>query len=87
MEFEWDPKKADTNKRKHGLNFQEGTTIFGVPLAITFADPDHSGDEARHLTFWTVNTKTVACCLTCKPWKQDKDCQCAPYDPQRKENL
>ncbi len=51
MEFEWDSKKADINKRKHGVTFQEGTTIFGDPLAITFADPDHSGDEARHLTF------------------------------------
>jgi len=35
MEFEWDPKKAETNKRKHGVTFQEGTTVFGDPLAIT----------------------------------------------------
>ena len=51
MEFEWDPKKADTNKRKHGVTFQEGTTVFGDPLAITYIDPDHSGDEERHITF------------------------------------
>jgi uncharacterized protein len=51
MEFEWDPKKADTNKRKHGVTFQEGTTVFGDPLAITFADPDHSEDEERYITF------------------------------------
>jgi len=51
MEFEWNPKKADINKRKHRVTFQEGTTVFGDPLAITFADPDHSEDEERHITF------------------------------------
>ena len=51
MEFEWDPKKAETNKRKHKVSFQEGTTVFGDPLAITFSDPDHSEDEERYITF------------------------------------
>jgi uncharacterized DUF497 family protein len=51
MEFEWDPKKASQNRQKHGVTFQEAATVFGDPLAITFADPDHSIDEERHLTF------------------------------------
>lgn len=51
MEFEWDPNKAEGNQRKHGVSFHEAATIFGDPLAITFADPDHSIDEDRHLTF------------------------------------
>jgi hypothetical protein len=51
MEFEWDPKKAEANKRKHGISFHEAATIFGDPLAITFVDPDHSLDEVRYLTF------------------------------------
>ncbi len=51
MEFEWDTKKAQANKRKHGISFHEAATIFGDPLAITFADPDHSLDEVRYLTF------------------------------------
>ena len=51
MEFEWDPKKAVANKRKHRVAFHEGTTVFGDPLAITFADPDHSDYEERYLTF------------------------------------
>ena len=45
MEFEWDPKKANTNKEKHSVTFQEAATIFGDPLAVTFADPDHSEKE------------------------------------------
>jgi uncharacterized protein len=51
IEFDWDPKKAEANKQKHGINFREAATIFGDRLAITFADPDHSLDEDRFLTF------------------------------------
>lgn len=51
MDFEWDPAKAEDNERKHGVSFHEGATVFGDPLAITFADPDHSDDEERYLTF------------------------------------
>jgi uncharacterized protein len=51
MQFEWDPKKASANQRKHGVSFQEAATVFGDSLAITFADPDHSFDEDRYLTF------------------------------------
>ncbi|MCX5803865.1 MAG: BrnT family toxin, partial [Proteobacteria bacterium] len=45
MEFEWDPKKAVANVRKHNVTLQEAATVFGDPLAITFEDPDHSTDE------------------------------------------
>jgi hypothetical protein len=51
MEFEWDHHKADRNNHKHGVTFQEAATVFGDPLAITFADPDHTVDEQRYLTF------------------------------------
>ena len=51
MEYEWDPEKAEANKRKHGVSFHEAATVFGNPLAITFSDPDHSIDEYRYLTF------------------------------------
>ena len=42
MEFEWDPKKSAVNERKHNVVFQEALTVFGDPLATTFADPDRS---------------------------------------------
>jgi len=51
MKFEWDPKKATANFKKHGVTFQEAATIFGDPLAITFDDPDHSMSENRYITF------------------------------------
>jgi len=51
MKFEWNEKKAGDNVRKHGITFHEAATVFGDPLAITFADPDHSIEEQRYLTF------------------------------------
>lgn len=51
MKFEWDPKKSAINLKKHGVSFQEASTVFGDPLAMTFQDPDHSIEEERQLTF------------------------------------
>jgi uncharacterized DUF497 family protein len=51
MEFEWDPKKSDMNRKKHGVSFHDAATVFADPLAITFHDPDHSSGEHRFLTF------------------------------------
>jgi len=51
MEFEWDPRKAAANVRKHNVAFQEEATVFGDLLAITFEDPDHSMNENRYITF------------------------------------
>jgi len=44
MDFEWDPGKADTKLRKHGVAFAEAGTVFGDDLAITVPDPDHSDE-------------------------------------------
>jgi len=49
MEFEWDAAKEQSNAEKHGVSFAEAMTVFGDPLEVTIADPDHSGGEARFL--------------------------------------
>ncbi len=51
MNFEWDETKAVDNLQKHGVSFDEATTVFGDPLAITYHDPLHSLEEDRFLTF------------------------------------
>lgn len=50
MQFEWDPIKAAANLQRHGISFDEASSVFGDPLAITIDDPDHSSDEFRFLT-------------------------------------
>jgi uncharacterized DUF497 family protein len=47
--FEWDPAKAGANARKHGVTFDEASTVFGDPLALLKRDPDHSRDEERYV--------------------------------------
>ena len=49
--YQWDPRKAASNLRKHGVSFQEAVTVFHDPLALTYPDPDHSVLEQRFLTF------------------------------------
>jgi uncharacterized DUF497 family protein len=51
MQFQWDAVKAATNRRKHRVTFEEASSVFADPLALTFRDPDHSAGEARFLTF------------------------------------
>ena len=50
MRFEWDEKKERANRKKHGVSFQEATTVFGDPFAATIPDPDHSRGEPRFIT-------------------------------------
>lgn len=63
MRFTWDPAKERSNKRKHGVGFQEATTVFGDPLAVTVSDPDHSTGEERLLTIGlsAIGKLTVVC--------------------------
>jgi uncharacterized protein len=51
VQFEWDSRKAAANAAKHGVSFDEATTVFNDPLALTFDDPAHSQGEYRYLTF------------------------------------
>ena len=51
MKFEWEPKKAKLNLRKHKVSFEEAATALRDPLAATGEDPDHSMNENRYITF------------------------------------
>ena len=50
MDFEWDHEKENANIAKHGVSFSEAMTIFGDPLELTIADPDHSEAEFRFIS-------------------------------------
>ena len=51
MHFEWNPAKAKKNLQKHGVSFEEASSVLYDPLAVTGADPDHSEAEERTITF------------------------------------
>jgi len=50
VRFSWDPAKAWSNVRKHGVSFEEAATVFTAdPLARIHDDPDHSVGEVREI--------------------------------------
>lgn len=50
MNFEYDPRKAASNLRKHHVSFDEAITVFADPLRSTIKDEEHSWDEPRSIT-------------------------------------
>lgn len=44
MCVEWDPRKAEANRDKHGVCFEDATAVLYDPFAITVAD-DHAEEE------------------------------------------
>jgi len=47
--IEWDAGKNAENKRKHGVSFEEASTVFADEHALLLADPDHSTEEDRFI--------------------------------------
>jgi uncharacterized DUF497 family protein len=45
VDFEWDPKKAEINRRNHGVSFADATTTFEDPFAVTIEEQDADGEE------------------------------------------
>lgn len=50
LRFDWDPDKAADNPRKHGVSFEEASTVFGDPLSSAVPDLEHSEHEDRWVT-------------------------------------
>lgn len=59
LSFEWDADKALANERKHGVTFEEASTIFADTLASTIYDPDHSDVEDRYLSLGVSSENRV----------------------------
>ncbi len=49
-DFEWDSKKADANRKKHGVTFEQATSVFLDALAVTVFDGEHSQYDERWFT-------------------------------------
>jgi uncharacterized DUF497 family protein len=47
--FEWDEKKSQSNRKKHGVSFEEALTVFSDENALLLADPDHTVEEDRFI--------------------------------------
>jgi uncharacterized DUF497 family protein len=47
IRFEWDPRKAGSNARKHGVSFEEAESVFFDEQALLLEDPQPIDEEAR----------------------------------------
>ncbi len=60
LRFEWDEAKDAANRRKHGVSFEEGASVFYDENALLLADPDHSEEEDRFVLLGlSVRLRTV----------------------------
>ncbi len=57
MDFEWDSRKAASNRSKHGVDFADMTGVFYDPLALTLADEDEG--EERYVTIGIDNLARI----------------------------
>ena len=55
MRFDWDPRKDGTNREKHGIGFDEASTLFtsGADYLEVF-DEAHSIDEDRFIAIGPI---------------------------------
>ena len=57
--FEWDEDKAESNRGKHKVTFDEAQTVFLDELSITVPDAEHSQTEARFRIVGTSDMKRL----------------------------
>ncbi len=65
LRIEWEHRKNAANKRKHGVSFEEASTVFGDERALLLGDPDHSDAEDRFILLGlsaSLNTLVVCHC-------------------------
>ena len=47
--FQWDPRKAASNLKRHDVSFHEAISVFSNPLARIFDDEGQESDERREI--------------------------------------
>ena len=66
--FDWDENKNRINLEKHGITFEEASTVFFDDRAILFDDPEHSINEDRFLLLGISETSKV--CIVCHCYRE-----------------
>ena len=69
--FEWDAAKNRTNRRKHGISFEEARTAFFDENARVVPDPEHSDDEERFVLLGLSISLRVL--VVCHCYRQSDD--------------
>ena len=63
MQFVWDLEKAEINRKKHGVTFEEARTAFFDALSQIYDDEEHSDNEERFILIGeSENTRLLVVC-------------------------
>jgi uncharacterized DUF497 family protein len=71
LHFEWDEKKNVSNRRKHGVSFEEARTAFLDDNARVIPDTDHSESEERFVLIGLSISLRVL--VVCHCYRQDDE--------------
>ena len=52
--FQWDSGKANLNRQKHNVDFEDAALVFADENRIERYDSEHSDDEDRYITIGKV---------------------------------
>jgi uncharacterized protein len=64
--YERDAGKAAANLKKHRVSFEDATSVFLDPLAVTFPDPGYSVEEHREITIGNTIRKELVFVSHCE---------------------
>jgi uncharacterized DUF497 family protein len=64
--FEWDPAKAASNRKKHGVSFEEARSVFSDELALQFFDTENLETEDRFLMLGTSSAARLLLVCHCE---------------------
>jgi hypothetical protein len=66
--FDWDENKNQINQKKHGIDFDEASSVFYDEKAILFDDPEHSEWEERFILLGMSNAANA--CMVCHCYRE-----------------
>jgi len=73
MQFEWDPVKNRSNKRKHGLSFEAASFVFQDPFLLSVPDDRYASEEERWQTLGAIQESVIYVAHTVREDDHDKE--------------
>ena len=70
LQFEWDEHKNQINRKKHGIDFDEASSVFWDDQAILFDDPEHSDKEERFILLGMSDYARI--CIVCHCYRESE---------------
>lgn len=62
ISFEFDPTKSETNRTKHGIDFEEAQDLWNDPMLLEI--PAKTDDEPRYLVIGLIDEKHWSAVIT-----------------------